>query len=78
MGIERAPSLPKFVMVAAVVRSGQVKDLHGKQKEPEQLTGPHSYVGFRTVFVVRGEERNEACDAIQSRFGECFGAVVTI
>ena len=78
MGIERAPSLPKFVMVAAVVRSGQSKESYGKQKEPGPLTGPHSYVGFRTVFVVRREERNEACDAIQSRFGECFGAVVTI
>ena len=66
MGIERAPSLPKFVMVAAVVRSGQSKRiLHGKQKEPEQLTGPHSYVGFRTVFVVG--ERRETRPATQFR-----------
>ena len=67
-------------MVAAVVRSGQSKKNPTWQTEGARAINraTHSYVGFRTVFVVRGEERNEACDAIQSRFGECFGAVVTI
>ena len=79
MGIERAPSLPKFVMVAAVVRSGQVKNPTW-QTEGARAINRATFLRrfFGLFFVVRGEERNEACDAIQSRFGECFGAVVTI
>ena len=79
MGIERAPSLPKFVMVAAVVRSGQVKESCMAEQEGARAINRATFLRrFSDCFCGKERRGNEACDAIQSRFGECFGAVVTI
>ena len=58
MGIERAPSLPKFVMVAAVVRSGQSKKNPTWQTEGARAINRATFLRrFSDCFCGKGERR---------------------